>query len=164
MKEIINLDIPTFIWVIVNLLVLYFILKKVLFKPVTDFMDKRTNSISEAIDNADKSKAEAADLKQKYEDQLKGTKVEGDKIINAARARANNEYEEILNSAKKDAEELLIKAREELERERANMLREVRNQVATLALSAASKVIEANMDNDRNKEIVERFMDEAGAA
>lgn len=164
MKEIINLNIPTFIWVIVNLFVLYLILKKVLFKPVTEFMEKRSNSISEAIKNADNSKVEAAGLKNRYETQLKDAKVEGDKIQNEARNKANKEYEAILNNAKKNAEALLVKAREEAERERIQMIKEVRNQVATLALSAASKVLEANMDTDRNREIVEKFMDEAGAA
>lgn len=164
MKDIINFDIPTFVWVIVNLIVLYLILKKILFKPVTEFMDKRANSISEALDNADKNKTEAANLKQSYEDQLKSAKSEGGKIINDARARANKEYETIVDNAKRDAETLLVKAREEAERERIQMLKEVRSQVASLALAAASKVLEANMDTDRNREIVEKFMDEEGAA
>lgn len=164
MKEIINIHIPTFVWVIVNLLVLYAILKRVLFKPVTEHMEKRANSIREAIDNADKSRAEAAEMKNKYDEQLKSAKVEADRIINEARNRGTREYEAIVGNARQDAETILTRSREEIERERAQMIKDIKNQVATLALAAASKVLEANMDTESNRKLVDRFVEEEGAA
>jgi len=154
---------PTFIFVIINLLVLYFILKKLLFKPVTQFMENRVKSIKDSIENADKNKAEAAELKSKYEEQLRTAKGEADKIINDAHLRASGEYDALINTARKDAEGILAKAREDIVREREQMMKAVKGQVAGLALAVASKVIEANMDTDRNKDLVKKFIDEVGA-
>jgi len=153
-----------FIFVFINFMILYFFLRKFLFKPVTEFMENRTNMIKNSLDNAEKSKTEASQLKLQYEEQLKTAKDEADKIINDAVAKANKEYEEILNNARKDAEAILAKGREEIELERAQMLKEVRSQVAGLALTVASKVVEANMDNESNRRLAEKFIDEAGAA
>lgn len=160
-----NLEtITTAIATVINLLILYFILRKVLFKRVTQFMENRANSIKEAIDNADKSKADADSLKLKYEEQLKAAKAEADKILNDARARANKEYEAVIGNAKKDAETVLVKAREEIEREREQMVKDIKSQVTGLALTVASKVMEANMDNEKNKALAEKFINEAGVA
>lgn len=155
---------PTFIWTAVNLLILYFVLRKLLFKPVTQFMSNRTKSIKDAIEDAEKNRLEAAELKQKYESQLGNAKSEADRILEEARARADKEYEDIINTARKDAEYILLKAQEEIEQERAQMLRNVKNQVTELALLAASKVIEVNMNNEINKALVNKFIDEVGAA
>ncbi len=161
---LIHFDQWRFLTVIINLLILYFVLKKILFKPVTQFMENRTKSIKDAIDNADQNRAEASELKKKYEEQLKTAKTEGDKILNDARTRANKEYDGIMANAKKDAENILVKAREEIEREREQMIKEIRGQVAGLALTVASKVMEANMDNEKNKALAEKFINEAGVA
>lgn len=153
-----------FLIVALNLLILYFILKKILFKRVTEFMENRTKSIKDALDNADKAKADAAELRQKYEVQIRTAKDEADRIISEANVKAGKEYDAVLSAAKKDAEGILAKAREEIERERTQMLKDIKGQVAGLALAAATKVIETNMDTEANRALVDKFIDEAGAA
>jgi len=153
-----------FIFVFINFMILYFFMRKFLFKPVTQFMENRTNMIKDSLDNAEKSKTEASQLKLQYDEKLKSAKDEADKIINDAIAKANKEHEEILNNARKDAEAILAKGREEIERERSQMIKEVKSQVTGLALAVASKVVEANMDNENNRKLAEKFIDEAGAA
>lgn len=152
------------IFVALNLIILYVVLRKILFKPVTQFMENRTQSIRDSIGNAEKAKSEADDLRRKYEEQLRNARAEGERLIEEARARADMEHDRLVAEAESEAEGILEKAREEIERERAQMLREIRGQVAGLALSAASKVIEANMDTESNRELVDRFIDEAGVA
>lgn len=156
--------ITTAIFTVINLLILYFFLRKILFKRVTSFMENRTKSIKDAIDNADMSKADALKLKQQYDEQLRTAKDEADKILDDARKRANKEYEAIVGSAKTDAEGILARAREEIEREREQMVKDVRGQVTGLALTVASKVLEANMDNEKNKALADKFINEVGAA
>lgn len=155
---------PTFIFVAVNLLILYIALKKILFKPVTEFMEKREKSIRDAIDDADKNKAAAKELKSKYELQLQDANTQADSVLKEARDRGGREYEAIISQAREEAQGILEKAREEIERERAQMLRDVRSQVASLALAAASKVLESNVDTESNRALVDKFIDEAGAA
>lgn len=159
-----SLDAYKFIVVALNLIILYVVLRKILFKPVTEFMENRTKSIKDSIESAEKAKSEAEDLKRKYDEQLKTARTEGQKLIDDARARAGTEHERLVAEAKAEAEKILAQAREEIERERKEMLKDIRGQVAGLALAAASKVIEANMDTESNKALVDRFIDEAGAA
>ncbi len=159
-----SLNVFKFIQVALNLIILYIVLSKVLFKPVTQFMENRTRSIKDAIDSADRQKVEAAELKKKYEEQLKAAREESDRLIEEARIKAEKQHNFIVGEAKQEAEALLEKAREEIVRERQQMLKDLRGQVAGIALAAASKVIEANMNTDANKAMVDRFIDEAGVA
>jgi F-type H+-transporting ATPase subunit b len=153
-----------FLIVFLNLVVLYLVLRRLLFKPVTQFMENRTKMIKDSIDNAEKVKIEALDLKHEYEEQLKTAKAKGDKIIADTRAKAEKDYDGMIVQAKKESETILTQAREEIEREREQMLKDIRSQVASIALAAASKVIEANMDTESNRVLVGKFIDEAGAA
>ena len=154
----------TFIFVAINLIVLYLFMKRFLFKPVTNFMENRKNSIEQGLKEAEDAKLEAADIRKNYEEQIKNIKIDSDKMLNEAKARAAREYDEIVAAAKKEALAIVQKGHEDVERERAEMLRQIRQQIAVLALSAASKVVQANMDTDANKVMVEKFIDEAGAA
>ncbi|MFZ5986113.1 MAG: F0F1 ATP synthase subunit B [Bacillota bacterium] len=159
-----ELSIPTFVFTIINLIVLYFILKRLLFKPVSEFMEKRANSIKETLENADKSKAEARDIRGKYLKELESAGEQADRIIKDAIAKARVEYDQIIQKARADAEAIRIKANEEIERERNEAIKDVRNQVVSLALEAASKVMEENMNTDVNRKLVNKFIDDQGVA
>ena len=148
----------------INLIVLYVVLRKVLFQPVMNFMNNRTKTIEDSIADAEKQKAEATEMKASYEEQLKAAKVESKRIIDAAVMKAETQQANILAEAQLQAEELLTKTRKEIELEREQMLKDVRNELAGLAFAAASKILEANMDTESNRQIVDKFLDEAGAA
>lgn len=163
-NQMLDLNMPTFVFVIINLLVLYWILKRLLFKPVKQFMENRTDSIRKSIEKAEKDKAYAAELKNEYESKLRTAREQANEIIMDARSRADSEYNAIIKTAKQDAEAILSRAREEIELERERMLKDIRNEVASLALAAASRVLEENMDNETNRAIVDKFLDEAGVA
>ena len=158
------ISIPTFVWAIINLLVLYFILRKLLFKPVTEFMENRQNSIRKSLDDAQRDKEEAVDLKNKYEDELKKADEQTQQIIKDAVEKAQADYDEIIKKARVDAEALRLEAKREIEIERNEMMKQIKNQVASLALEAASKVIEANMNTEANKKLVDQFINEQGVA
>jgi len=159
-----SLNYYKFILAALNLIILYVVLRKVLFKPVTEFMEKRTRSIQESLDHAAAENADALALKQSYEEQLKTAESRGEMIVHEAVQKASREYDQIIENARKEAEAILEAARVRAEREKEQTLRDIRSQVAGLALAAASKVLEANMDTERNRALVDRFIDEAGAA
>lgn len=152
------------VMVAINLLILYMIYKRFVFKPVTEFMENRTRSIRESIEEAERNKLEAAGLKKTYEDHISEIEEEAQRVLGEARADAYKEVNSIIEAAKLEAESIKAAARKEMEQERVQMLKEIRSEVAELALAAASKVIEANMDTPVNRVIVDRFINEAGAA
>lgn len=149
---------------ILNLLLLYFILKKLLFKRVTDFMDNRNNKIDEAINSANALKAEVEDMKLEYANRLKGAGEEGKKIIEEQRAIALEEYNSTLNTAKQDAKTIIDNARKEIEIEKDKALSSLKKEVGGLVISASEKVIKKNMDTETNKKIISDFLEDSGVA
>jgi F-type H+-transporting ATPase subunit b len=159
-----SLNYYKFILVALNLIILYIVLRKVLFKPVTEFMENRANSIRENIESAKRQVAEASELKADFENQLSSAKAEAYKIIEDGRQNAEKQSQEILISARNEAEKIIQKAREQIEFERQQMLKEMRSQIASLSLAAASKVVEANMNTEANRKLIDNFIDEEGVA
>lgn len=155
---------PTFVFAIINLIVLYFILKRILFKPVTEFMEKRAKSIQDGFDNAERMKNEAMKVKMAYEEKIRQAHIDAEKILNDAHNKAEQDYEAVIEEAKIEADRLLEKSRKEIELERQQMIKEIRSQTASLALAAASKVLEEQVDTEKNRELVNKFLDEAGVA
>lgn len=150
----------TFILAMINLLVLYIILRKLLFKKVTAFMDERTKKIKDNIDNAENFKKESAQLKAEYESRLNEALKESISIINEAKAQATKEQDYIINEAHKSAEKIMQNARTEIEQEKQQMLAEVKNYITELTIKTASKLISANMDTAKNKQLVAQFIEE----
>ena len=159
-----SLHIPTFIFSIINLGILYFALKKFLFKPITEFMENRTKKIEDSIQTAKQKNAEADNIKKDYEIKLLTAREQADSIVKEAKGRAIREYESLIIQAKVESQGLIDRAIADIELERQQMIKEIRNEVASLALAAASKVIEANMDSEKNRALVEKFINEEGAA
>ncbi|NTW72362.1 MAG: F0F1 ATP synthase subunit B [Eubacteriaceae bacterium] len=156
--------IPTVVFSAINLLVLYMIMKKILFTPIINFVENRKKLIKDSLDHAEHQKNEAEALRKDYEEQLKAARMAAEKIVEDSRVKAEKQHELLTQVARQEAEEILVKAQEEIQIKKEQMLKELKAEVAGLALAAASKVIEANMDNDKNRRLVDKFLDEAGAA
>lgn len=159
----IGLD-PGIIWVIVNILVLFFFLKKFLFKPVSEIIAKRQETIANSLQDADDTKSAALKLKSDYEGELKLANDRANEIIKDARDRADVEYNKILEKAKEDAAKAMAEAQELIEMERKKSMDAAQAEIAVLAMLAASKIIGKNVDNAANNEFIGDFLKEVGAA
>ena len=153
---------PTFIWTMVNLVVMYLILKKILFKPVMKIMEDRENSIKRQIDDAEQLQLEAKDCKVKYQEQLGNAKQDGEAIIKNAKVEAQKKCEELINNTRKEVDAMMAKAQNDIEEERLKMIKEIRRQVVELSMLAASKIMKVNLNNETNKKVVQNFLDEEG--
>ena len=90
------------IWIIVNLLIFYFLIRKFLFKPVLNIIEKRKQMVAEQFEKADTVNAEALELKTQYEASLQGAKEEAVQIVADARERAGVQYKQIVSDAEND--------------------------------------------------------------
>ena len=147
-----------------NLMILYWILKKLLFKPVTKFIDNRNNKIQETIDAANAAKLEVDNLKLQYEEQLKDAGEEGKKIIEEQRIQAAAEYNATISAAKKDAKMLVDDAKHEIEIEKEKALSSLKKEFGGLVINASEKVIKKNMDTETNKKLISDFLSDSGVA
>ena len=152
------------IYIFINIIVLFLFLKKFLFGPVTEIMEKRTQSIADSINDAEAKKEEAYKLRKDYEDELNKAGRESIRIIKDARDRAELEYNRTINEAKEEAAKIIQEANKSIELERNRAILSAQAEIASIALLAASKVIGKNVDDSMNKQYLGNFIKEVGAS
>lgn len=152
------------LWVVINLLILFLLLKKFLFGPVTKMMDKREQLIKDDLNNAANTRAEADKLKSDYENTIKNAHNEAAEITNKAKADAAKECDIILADAREESARILKDAQTEAANQKAKVLSSAKVEIADLAVMAAAKVINKNIDEKSDKEIAESFLSEVGVS
>ena len=150
------------VWTIVNILVLFLLLKHFLFKPITEMMESRTAEIENNLKDAEDQKQKASELTAQYEEKLQGAHAEAAQIVSEARQRGQREYDAILKTAGQDAQKEQERARADMEREREEMLRGVQENVTELVLLTASKLSQKELDEESDRKLVDSFLSEAG--
>lgn len=155
-----DINIWNFIWSAVNIIILFILLKIFLFKPINKIMDERTRSIQEDIDSAKKSREEAEALKQEYAEDINEAKAEAQKIIMKAHEDAEAEKAVILQKSQEEADQLVSDANKAIECKRKRVLAQAQTQIADLAIEAASKIIGENVDDEKNRRLVDEFLSE----
>lgn len=158
-----DIDIWNFIWAIVNIAILFVVIRAFLFKPINKIMDERTKSIQNDIDSAQKSREEAEELKTEYTQTLADAKAEAQQIIVKAREEASAAKQEMISSSEEEARQIIDTASKTIENERKRAMQEAQSYVADLAIAAASKIIGENVDDEKNRRLVDDFLAEDGA-
>ncbi|MBQ7822376.1 MAG: F0F1 ATP synthase subunit B [Clostridia bacterium] len=160
----VTIDVWTLIFTWGNLLILFLLMKKFLFKPVRKMMLDRENEVKELYDNAERSKADAAAIKADYESRLSNAKEEAEQIVKNATRSAALKSEEIIAEAHETASGIIARADKQIEAEKRNAENELKNEVSSLAVSIASKVIEKELDEKKHKELIDSFIEKMGDA
>jgi len=148
----------TFAIAVINILVLCFILKKLLFKPVTKFMNNRTKKIEDALKEAEESKEMVRQMKLEYDEKIKVAKDEGQKVIEMYRNMAEKEYNSIIDSAKKEANQMILNAKAELEVEKEQLIASIKGEISDLVFATSEKILRKNLDNDTNRKLISEFI------
>jgi len=145
----------TFIGQIVVFLTLLLLLKKYLYGPLNDLMEKRSAKIAEGLAAADAGKEAKAKAEAEVAGQMKEAKKKAQEILSAAEKRAAEIQEEITNKARDEAGQIVQAAREEVDGEvnRARLV--LRKEIAGLAIAAAERVINAELDGKRHSKLID---------
>jgi F-type H+-transporting ATPase subunit b len=152
----------TFVFQLVNTLILFLILKYLLFKPVTAFMQKRENEIKKQIQDAKQLDEQAHALRMEYESKLAQSEDEGKDIVKKYTQRAENRAFEIVKTAEAEVDTMKLNAHRELERERVKAVNEIKGQISELTILAASKVVEKDLNEADHRELINKFISEVG--
>ena len=156
----VNLWTMIFAWI--NLLILYFILKKILFKPLKNMIDSRQKEIDDMYSDAKNSKSEAEKMKEEYEEKLSQANKESEEILKNAQRRALLKEEDILKEANAEAARTLERAEEQIALEKKRALNEVKDEVSEMAIGIASAVIERDVKADEHKALIDDFINNIG--
>ncbi|HEY3258377.1 MAG TPA: F0F1 ATP synthase subunit B [Gemmatimonadaceae bacterium] len=145
-------------WTLAIFLVLWFILSKFAFKPITAAVEAREKALEDAIVAAKADRDEAARVLDEQRKQIETARGEAQRIIAEGRAVGEKLRADMIEETRAQQQDMLERARREIESEKVRAVAELRREAVDLAIAGASKVIEKNLDDDSNRRIVESFL------
>ena len=134
---------------IVNVLVLFFLLRLILFKPVNRFLAARTDRIENDLKDAQTAKEDAQKIKTDYEQQMRSYADDGRKLVRESQIKASREASEIVSSAKAEADKLVADAHTRIANEKALAVAEARTEIAMLATGYSGAHLKAGDQHNR---------------
>lgn len=152
------------IFTIINLLVLYFLMKKFLFGRVNDILKKREEAIRKQFEDAQAAEDEANELKTQCESSLASAQADSAQIIREARVKAGEEYDRIVKTADDEATRRIQKAEETIADEREKSMRDMQADIRELVVAAAEKVVGEQASAADSRRIYDDFIAKMGEA
>ena len=147
---------------LINFLILLFGLKYFFFDKVKMIIESRENEIIDKLDSVDEELGKARILAIKNERELQKAREEGKAITERYKKKAEKVYDEIVSEAKSEANLIIERANTEIEREKEKAAYTVRKEAVDLALEISKKIIEKNIDEERNRQLINEFISEVG--
>ena len=155
-------DIVNFVCVVVNLLVLYVLMKKFVFGRVTKIIDARQALLEEKKASVAKAQEEADRLKKEYQKSLENANETSVQIVKEAKSRARAEDNKIMARAAADAEAMKAGAEKAIATEREKQMDELHVQIMDLAVEAAGRIMAEKSSPETDKALYDAFIKEAG--
>ena len=147
---------------IVNILILFFVARALLYKPVKKYLDGRREREAEALREAETLKSEAEAERQRYAALTADTAAIKTKAVQDARKKAERQADEIIAAANEEAESILQNGRAAAERERAKMLSDAQGQLGALAVELSGRILGREVTDEDNRRIIDSFFGEEG--
>ena len=163
-QEFISITPWTIIFQICNLLILFALIKKFLFKRVMAVLDKRQQEIDGIYDAADKAKDDADQMKDDYTRRMGNAREEADQLVRAAVDNAQRRGDAIVQEARDEATHMKQKAESDIEQERRKAYSELVGEISGMAVDIAGRMVEREINADDHRELVEEFIKSAGEA
>lgn len=155
------MSLTEFIFYLINFLILVGVLGKFLYKPFLEFMNNRRQSIQDALDNAELTNRRADEKMQNYNKRIAKAEEESREIIREAKQRADAQADEIIEEANHKATEIILKAEQTIEREKEKAMEDMRQEIAALAVLAAEKIVEQEIQRIGQEAIVDEVIKQA---
>lgn len=152
----------SYVMILVNVMILYLIMKKFFFAKIRGFMQTRQKNITDAVEHAQKVNVQAEALKKTYEEQIVSLEEQGREILKAARQKAQSQARQIIHAAEEQAGEVLKRTEAQLEQQKRKTVEEAREQIAEIALAAAEKILEKQINHQEHQVIINNVIDEMG--
>ena len=159
--EFISIDAWTIIFQICNLLILFLLVRKFLWKRVMAVLDKRQEEIDGIYSAADKAKEDADQMKQEYTERMMGAREEADRLVRNAVDTAQKRGDAIVEEARNEATHMKQKAENEIEQEKRKAYSELMGEISGMAADIAGRMVEREINPDDHRELVEEFIKSA---
>lgn len=157
----IKLDI-SILWNIINILVLFLILRKFLIKPVLSVIEKRQQLIDDSFDTAKAKQRDADKVKGEYTEKMAKIDAQAESIIAKAQTDMALAYDRTLQEAKDNADRITRAAEETVERKKRQAIEEAQQHIASLVMDATEKLISEKDLSNTDKAAYDDFILKAG--
>ncbi len=148
-------------WMTLTFLVVFFLLKKMAWKPILKSLKDREQSIQTALDSAEKAKEEMKALQASNEAILMEARNERDKLLKEARETKDSIIGEAKAKAQIEADKIMQSTRDAIQSEKVAAMDEIKTQVARLSIEIAEKIIRTELSSDeKQKALVNTMIDE----
>lgn len=148
------------VWTLIVFVSLLLILRKYAWGPIVDAVDSREKGIQAAIDGAAELNAEAAKLLEEHREQMSDARRQASEILAEAKVASERVRKELEEKARTEAQGIVERALAEIERERDGALETLRRESVDLALAAASQLMQESFDQETDRQLVERYLNE----
>src|SRR6056297_24854 len=160
--DLITPEVGLIFWQTIVFLVLMLILAKFAWKPIFGAVRTREESINEALASAEDARKEMQNLKADNEKLLQQARAERDEILKEARHLKEKMISEAEGDAQKKDDNIVAKAKESIEMEKRAAMADIKNQVATLSLEIAEKVIGKELSTEEKQhQMIDKMLNDA---
>src|SRR5947208_8042342 len=152
------------IWTVVIFVILLALLWRLGYPALLRMVEERERRIQKQLEDAERANAEAQRLLEEHRKQIAAARNEAQDILAKAKTVAQKEREALLAKAREEYEALLNRAHKDIDAETEKAILALRREAVELSIAAASRVIEANLDNEANRRLVTEFLESLGKA
>lgn len=161
-EEIISVNIWQILISLCNLLILFLILKKFLYKPVQKMLSARQKTLDDTVQSANDAKRSAEADREKWAEKLATADSEADARIKDAQTVAKSEGERIVERARADAEAMVRSAKDQIAREQRKSEAQMKQEITDLSTELAEKLLEREINPDDHRQLIDSFIDGIG--
>jgi F-type H+-transporting ATPase subunit b len=155
---LVSLQLNLMFWTLGIFLILYVILRRFAFGPIAAAVESREKALEAAISAAKSDREAAAKLLAEHQSQIEAARGEAQKLIADGRAVAEKMRSDLLEQTRREQQDMLERARREIDAEKDRAIAQLRREAVDLALAGASKVIEQNLESQKNRQLVESYL------
>lgn len=160
--EFFTVDVWTVLFTWVNLLILYIIVKKLLFKPVNNMLAQREAEIKKIYDDANTANEKANNLEKEYSEKMANAREEAGGIIKQATESAQRRQEEIIAEAQDKAASIMRKAHNDIEQEKKKAYRDIKSEISDISVAIAGKMVQRELTAADHEALIRQFIENVG--
>ena len=155
--EALGINGPFLLSQIVNFLILFLVLRFLLWKPMLKMLNERKQRIAQGLEDAEQARRDRERTQAEYEERIKQAEQEREEILAKAVEEGEQATADTLAQARAQAERIVAEGKQTVEQDRQQMLAELRSQVAALSIAAANKLIGEALDEQRQRRLIDEF-------
>ena len=161
-SDIVSINIWQVIISLLNLLILFLILKKFLYKPVKKVLEERQSILDEQFKSAKKAERSAKKARKTYEEKLAGADAEAAEILKAANKKAEHRSDKIIASAKQKADDIVRQAQNDAKLEKQKAQSEIKHEITEVSTMLTEKLLEREIQSADHRDFINSFIEKIG--